>query len=126
MRLNKSLGLMLYWGEGDKAKANMVALTNTDPKILIYFSRWLRKYYILDKKRLRGRIYIWEDLDENKAKQFWSDILKIPQNQFTKSYISKSKPKIRKARHINGVCRLSYCSAEIFNNIKDSIKKEFH
>ena len=36
-KINKKLGLMLYWAEGDKTGKYFVALTNTDYKILIYF-----------------------------------------------------------------------------------------
>ena len=121
-KINKKSGLMLYWAEGDKTGEYFVALTNTDYKILIYFVSWLRKYFKIDEKRLRCRLYIWKILDENKAKKFWSKTLNIPLNQFTKSYISKSKPKIRKVRHNFGVCRASYGSKRIFKEIKDGIE----
>jgi len=124
--MSKKLGLMLYWGEGDKAMKSFVALTNTDPKVLKYFIIWFRKYFEFDEKRLRGRLYIWEDLDEEKAKKFWSKFLDIPVNQFTKSYISKSKPKVRKRRHEYGVCRISYCSALIHREILKEIGDNFH
>lgn len=124
--MSKELGAMLYWAEGDKARESMVALTNTDPKIMIYFAAWFRKYFSIDENRLRGRLYIWANLDEEKAKRFWSEKLNIPLSQFTKSYISKSKPKIRKKRHENGVCRLSYCSTETLKEIKNIISQRFH
>ncbi len=126
MQMNKELGAMLYWAEGDKARESMVALTNTDPKVMIYFAKWFRKYFSVDESRLRCRLYIWENLDEEKAKQFWSEKLNIPLSQFTKSYISKSKPKIRKRRHKYGVCRLSYCCTETLKGIKYIISKKFH
>lgn len=126
MILNKELGLMLYWAEGDKARKSFVALTNTDPKVLLYYVKWLRKYFEIDEGRLRGRLYIWKDSNEIVAKRFWSELLGIPVEQFTKSYISKSKPKIRKRRHEYGVCRVSYGSAKIFNDIIEGIGKNFH
>lgn len=125
MELTKDLGLMLYWGEGDKTGTYFVALTNTDPQALIYFTTWLRKYFEIDEDRLKGRLYIWEDLNEAEAKEFWSKKLKIPIEQFTKSYISKSKPKIKKNRHSYGVCRVSYGSTKIFKEIMGGIKERF-
>lgn len=125
MKLTKNLGLMLYWGEGDKTGNYFVALTNTDKNILKYFASWLRKYFSVDEKRLKCRLYIWANLDEGKIKEFWSKELKIPLSQFTKSYISKSKPNIRKKRHEYGVCRISYGSKDIFKNILDGINKNF-
>lgn len=126
MKLSKKLGLMLYWAEGDKTKEYFIALTNTDSKVMIYFLSWFRKYYTINESRLRCRLYIWSNLDESLAKKFWSETLGIPISQFTKSYISKSKPKIRKKRHENGVCRVSYGSAIIFREIMKGIKDNFH
>lgn len=124
--LTKELGLMLYWAEGDKTGTYFIALTNTDPKILKFFTKWFRKYFDIDENKLRGRLYIWEDLDEKSAKEFWSKTLNIPLNQFTKSYISKSNPKIRKKRHKFGVCRVSYGSTKIFTDIMREIQNCFY
>ena len=117
---------MLYWGEGDKTGTYFIALTNTDPKVLKYFVAWFRKYYEFDEKRIKCRLYIWKDIDEQKAKVFWSNTLNIPVIQFTKSYISSSKPKIRKRRHVYGVCRVSYGSTKIFSDILNDIKEKFY
>ncbi len=126
MKMSKELGLMLYWGEGDKTGNYLVALTNTEPKIIEFFLKWLRKYFEIDEKKIRGRLYIWENLNEEKAKRFWSERLNIPLDQFTKSYLSKSKAKIKKKRHENGVCRISYGSTKIFKNISENILKKFY
>ena len=116
---------MLYWAEGDKTKNYFIALTNTNNKVLIYFVFWLRKYFDIEELRLRCRLYLWENINEESAKSFWSKNLNIPISQFTKSYISKSKPKIRKQRHNFGVCRVSYGSKKIFQDIINGIEKSF-
>lgn len=125
MLLSKEMGLMLYWGEGDKTKDYFVALTNTNPDILFYFITWLRKYFEINESKLKCRLYLWENLDEKNVKIFWSKKLKIPLTQFTKSYISHSIPKIRKAKHEFGVCRISYGSKKIFTEIINEIHKNF-
>ena len=126
MKLTKELGLILYWGEGDKTGNYLVALTNTDSRVLVYFVSWFRKYFKIDENKLRGRLYIWSSLNERKAKEFWSKELNVPVSQFTKSYISKSKPNVRKVRHEHGVCRISYGSTKIFKEIMEGISKNFH
>ncbi len=123
--MSKELGLMLYWGEGDKTKDSFIALTNTDPNVLAYFVFWFRKYFDVEEKRLKCRLYIWEHLDEQKAKTFWSKKLKIPLEQFTKSYIYQSISKVRKRRHEFGACRVSYGSKKIMSEIKEGIKTKF-
>lgn len=117
---------MLYWAEGDKTMDHFVALTNTNFKVLEYFVSWFRRYFEIDEKRLRCRLYIWKSLDEDKAKKFWSRKLNIPISQFTKSYISSSVPKVRKVRHQYGVCRVSYGSKKIFSDITKGITSKFH
>lgn len=126
MKLTKELGLMLYWGEGDKTKDYFVALTNVDPKVMVYFVNWLRRFFDINESKLKGRLYIWRDTNEKEAKEFWSKKLNIPINQFTKSYISNSVPNVRKRRHNYGVCRVSYGSKKIFSEIMEGIKKNFH
>ena len=126
MKMSKELGLMLYWGEGDKTGNYLVALTNTNLRILNYFVLWLRKYFEIDETKLRCRLYIWNSLNEPGAKQFWSKQLNIPLKRFTKSYISNSKPNVRKIRHNYGVCRVSYGSTKIFKEIIEGISKSFH
>lgn len=125
MKLSKELGLMLYWGEGDKTGNYLVALTNSNYKVLKYFVSWLRKYFQIEEKKLKCRLYIWNSINEKKAKDFWSKELNIPISQFTKSYISKSKPNVRKIRHNNGVCRISYGSKKIFGEIIKEIEINF-
>jgi hypothetical protein len=125
MELSKELGLMLYWGEGDKTKNYFVALTNTNPDVLFYFVSWLRKYFELDESKLKLRLYLWDDLDELRAKKFWSKLLGIPIANFTKSYLSHSKAKIRKRKHEYGVCRVSYGSKKMMSEIMKEIKDNF-
>lgn len=126
MKLTKEIGLMLYWAEGDKTKNYFVALTNTDPKILFYFISWLRKYYKVDETRIKCRLYLWNDSQETSARKFWSKLLSIPLNQFTKSCISKNSSTFRKKKHIYGVCRVSYGSKKVFTDIIKDIEKEFN
>ncbi len=125
MKLSKELGLMLYWAEGDKTKDYFVALTNSDPNVLVYFVKWFRSYFTIDESRIKCRLYIWKDLNEMSAKRFWSDKLSIPLSQFTKSYLSSSVSKIRKKRHVYGVCRVSYGSKKIFTEIINEIHSNF-
>jgi hypothetical protein len=48
---------------------------------------WFVKYTRISPEKLRGRIWLNEDLDEIKAKTFWSKIIKIPKEKFIKTYI---------------------------------------
>jgi transcriptional regulator with XRE-family HTH domain len=98
-------GIALYLGDGNKT-GRQVSFTNSNPDIIKFFVNWLREFCNVNNTRLRGRIWIHDNLDEIKAKKFWSELIKIPVQQFTKSYIVKPKTntkKIRKNKHKYGV-----------------------
>jgi len=124
--ISKREGLILYWCEGDKSTKRIykVALTSTNANILRVYVDWLTEYYHVERDDIKLRLHIWLELDESAAKIYWSDKLKIPILNFTKSYI---KPKGgRKKIHIYGVCRASIQSKEIHTKILQDIKNEFY
>ena len=61
-----------YWGEGHKHNKNQLRLTNTDPKMLHMFVVFLDKFCSITAEQLRLAIFIYNDLDEQKCKRYWS------------------------------------------------------
>ncbi|OGN09104.1 MAG: hypothetical protein A3J46_05115 [Candidatus Yanofskybacteria bacterium RIFCSPHIGHO2_02_FULL_41_11] len=43
-------GLMLYLGEGSKTNYSKIALANTDPRIVAFFTKWLNEFLNIPKK----------------------------------------------------------------------------
>lgn len=82
-------GLFLYWAEGSKTKTFSVGLTNTNPKMLILFIRWL-KFFSIPKEKLKVHLHLYSDMDIKKQINFWSETLDIPISQFRKPYIKKT------------------------------------
>lgn len=83
-------GFFLYWAEGGKTKSYTATLSNTDPRMIRAFIKWLILLEVsLDKMYIRLHLYI--DMDEIKEIDYWSKELKIPKKHFRKSYIKKSK-----------------------------------
>jgi len=87
------LGLGLYWGEGTKCRQDGLSISNTDPSIIKFFIYWLNKSLRIPKKKIRVMLHLYTDMDIKKEMQFWSEILKIPLSQFTRSYIKKTSSK---------------------------------
>jgi len=82
--------------------------------------RWFREFCQIPEDKFRGAIWIHENLDELKARKFWSRITGIPLGQFRKSYIAKNKTnskKIRKNLHRYGVLAVRVSSADIQRKI---------
>ena len=106
-------GLFLYWAEGSKTKNFAVALTNTNPKMLILFIRWL-KFFNVSKSKLKVHLHLYSDMNIKKQIRFLSKTLDIPISQFRKPYIKKTK--LSSITYTNGFGQ-GTCSVIIENGI---------
>jgi hypothetical protein len=103
-------GAALYAGEGGKTDGE-VRFSNSDPRMVALFCRWLRHFFDVDESRLRVRLYLHQGLDIEVATRFWSVVTAIPRAQFGKPYRAVPDPSIRKAKHPMGCPGVSYaCS----------------
>ncbi len=104
-------GAALYAGEGAK-RPGAVIFTNTDPRLVAFFSAWLRRYFAVDESRLRCRLYLHADLDYEAAVIFWSAVTGVPASRFTKPYRAVADPTRRTRLHEHGCLTVRYaCSA---------------
>jgi DNA-binding transcriptional ArsR family regulator len=83
-------GMFLYWAEGGKTQRSGIALTNTNPDMLIFFIKWM-KLFEIEKSSLKVKIHIYSDMDAEKQVNFWSEKLGLKKSQFYKPYIKQSK-----------------------------------
>lgn len=112
-------GIALYLGDGYKTP-KAVGFANSNPQVISFMMRWLREFCEIPEEKFRGHIWIHDNLDEVKARKFWSKITKIPPNQFVRSYIVKNKTKSKKVRkqiHEHGVFAIQVSSAEVQRKI---------
>lgn len=78
---------LLYWGEGSK-NDSCVRFTNSDPKMVSTFLSFFRKGFgPLDENKFRCVLQLHEYHTEKIEIDYWSQITKIPKEQFTKSYL---------------------------------------
>ncbi len=120
----RAIGSMLYWGEGykgdDKNPAKSVDFANSDPDMIILFLKFLRNNYILENAKFRILLYCYSDQDVNNLIDFWSSIIDIPKNQFTKPYIRKDfKVLGRKMKY--GLIHIRYYDKKLLLEIKKMI-----
>ena len=87
------VGLGLYWGEGYKKGNQELGFTNSDPAIIVFYIEWLTRIYGIKKKDLILRVSI--NIQHTKrvadVERYWSIITKIPNTQFTKISLIKSR-----------------------------------
>jgi hypothetical protein len=104
-------GVALYAGEGTK-RDGAVRFANSDPRMVVFFCAWLRRFFEIDESRLRVRLYLHEGLDVVATTAYWSDLTAIPLGQFGKPYRAVADSSIRHTKHVHGCVGIGYsCSA---------------
>lgn len=107
-------GVALYAGEGSKNDGRG-GFANSDPILIKFMSEWFQEFCHLPMQRLRGSIWIHENLDTIAAKQYWSKLTGIPEDKFHKTYIAKNKKnskKVRKNIHQYGVFAIRFSDSD--------------
>jgi len=105
-------GLMLFWGEGGKKSKHMIQLCNLDPKMIKIFTEFLRKICRIKEEKLRLSVRVYKKFDIDKAKNFWSKFINIPEEQVLVYKYNDPRSKENKQWSENGIVTLQ------FNNIK--------
>lgn len=96
----KLIGTALYWAEGYKRLLvrngrelthHSVALTNSDPKLIMMFLRFLREICQVPDEKITADIRIYEHMNEENLLKFWRKITGLPEKNFGKVYYGISK-----------------------------------
>jgi hypothetical protein len=111
------LGIGIYIGEGTKTN-NLVRVINADPKIIKFVIKWFEEVCGLSRENFRIRIHLYPDNNVRECMRFWSNISRIPLNQFQKTYID-----IRKNKKMFKRGKLPYGTAHL--SVRSNGKKEF-
>lgn len=85
------LGLGLYWGEGDKKGSQGARLSNSDPKLIKSYIKFLTENFGIDKRKLKFSIQIPTDLSPEETLNFWVNELNLDKDQFYKPYVLKKR-----------------------------------
>lgn len=93
------IGLSLYWAEGSKEKmytgASGIDFSNTDPKMIRLFVKWLVNCCDISMQRIYAHIYIHEYQRKNadEAVKYWSHSSGLTASQITGVYFKRHNPK---------------------------------
>ncbi|MFA7385413.1 MAG: hypothetical protein WCZ99_00510 [Candidatus Paceibacterota bacterium] len=117
-------GLFLYWGEGSKKADTLISISNTDPSVLNFFIFWLIKCFNVSREKIRVQLHLYKDMNIKEEVRFWSKILNIPLDQFTRPYIKKtSSVRINhKGGFGHGTCNVSIGNARLTEEVHMAIK----
>jgi transposase-like protein len=117
-------GLFLYWAEGAKTMNSSTMLTNTNPKMLKFFIKWLDLLNI-SKDKLKVFLHLYSDMNINKEINFWAKGLQIPKSQFRKPYIKKTlfTNITYKNGFGHGTCSILYGNKPIHDYVMMGVKR---
>lgn len=112
-------GICLYAAEGTK-RDKVCNFANSDSLLIKFMADWFRRFCHVREEKLRGSLWIHDNLNWKKAISYWSKLVAIPRSQFYKPYIAKNKTdsqKIRKNIHQYGVFSINFSDAKIHRKI---------
>jgi len=117
-------GLFLYWGEGSKAKATDLSVSNTHPSVINFFIEWLEVVFKIPRNELKFRMHFYKNMDIKKETAFWAKILNVSIKQFAKPYIKKtSSLRINeKGSFGHGTCNAGIYNARLHEQVLMAIK----
>ena len=118
----KVAGIMLYWGEGTK-QGNSVVFSNSNSDMVVLFLKFLREICGVSEERVRALLHFYEDQDEMKLKKYWSEKMKVPISQFSKSFLHKNKNGSYNEKSVYGTISLRYSDKELLKIINNWIKE---
>lgn len=123
-QLLKTIGVVLYWGEGFKAeRAAGVDFANSDSEMVAVFTKFLRRICGVNEKRLRVLLYCYSNQDIPSLIQFWSKTTGIPPAQFTKPYVRKDFRLDKEGKMPHGLVHIRYCDKKLLNLLREWIKE---
>lgn len=108
-------GISLYAGDGLKGDKQM-GFANSDPRLISFVIGWLREFGGVPENKLRGAIWIHDNLNAEKAKAYWSKVTGISKERFYKTYVALNKTrskKVRKQLHEYGVFAIRISDASL-------------
>jgi hypothetical protein len=85
------LALGIYMGEGAKTSRGTIALSNTDPRIIQIFVKFLLEKFRILPRQLRAQVGLHSHLSASQAEAYWSSVSGIPKKSFVKTVIQHNR-----------------------------------
>jgi len=79
------LGVALYWGEGTKnisTRTLALSFTNSDPKMISCFLRFLREVLNVPEERIRAGMHLYDGTSDEIGRGYWAKITNLPEERF--------------------------------------------
>ncbi len=110
------MGVSLYWAEGAK-KNNYFAFVNSDPQMLVFMVRWIKKYLVSDFSLIKYRLFIHIPYKEENLEDFWVKLLKIPNGKLYKTIYKPTPHTTKKNLNYKGCLRIDITRIDVLRKV---------
>lgn len=114
-------GISIYWGEGEKMGRGRVSVVNSNAKMMGLVANFYRYVLRISNERLRGALFLYKDINERRALDYWSGVTGVPKGQFIKTQVIKGRTSGSGRRVINGMCCVYFSSTEMSVKVREWI-----
>jgi len=120
-------GCMLFLAEGSRHR-NAVHFTNSDPEMVAFFARFIRRFFAPPEERMRVWCNLHADHGERQleVENFWLRTVELPRACLIKSTVNVHSSATRRKRTNMlpyGTCRLTVHSTAIVQHIYGAIQE---
>jgi len=112
---------LLYWCEGGKGDGEGLRFANSDPDLVKTFLYLFRNAFSVNENKLHILMHLHEYHNEVEQKNFWSDLTKIPKDNFYKSFLKAHTAK-RIRNNYPGCITIHYNDRRIARQIREIYK----
>jgi len=108
---------MIYWCEGFRySNCNCVGFANSDTNLIKTFLELFRIGFNPKEEKMRVHLQLHTTHDKKDMISFWSNLLKISEDQFYKPTITKPMNKMKRIGY-KGTCTIKYYDFKLYNEI---------
>lgn len=113
----KIISSLIYWCEGFRyPSCNCVGFSNSDFNLVKTFLELFRMGFNPKEEKFRVHLQLHTTHDKKEMISFWSNLLKIPENQFHKPTITTPMNKMKRIDY-RGTCTVKYYDFILYNEI---------
>ena len=80
-------GLALYWGEGAKTRYSELGFSNTDPRMIRFYLKWLNVCVKFPLDSVTVRLHLYRDMDVETEIKYWMGQTNLSRLSFGKAYV---------------------------------------
>ena len=104
-------GVTMYWGEGDSKMKNPLRLSNTDPRMIHLYVKFLREILGVPNQKIRVALILYPDLHDVDCKRFWSRVTGLAYKNFIKTQYIRGYHPTKRLQY--GVCVVIVSSRQL-------------